>query len=121
MMIDAPIWPMIIGMVMRPDSVGVAPRASWKYCARNTDVANIETPMAIEAMTDRVKVRFRNSDIGTIGSLTKNSTVMNAAIATPAVTTSMMLVEESQSNWLPPMETQMSRVETPTARSTMPK
>src|SRR6478736_803901 len=121
MMIDAPIWPMIIGIVMRPDSVGVAPRASWKYWARNTEVANIETPIAIDAMTESVKVRLRNSDIGTIGSLTKNSTVMNAAMATPAMTASMMLVDESLWNWPPPIETQMRRVETPTASSTMPK
>src|SRR6218665_2085326 len=112
---------MIIGMVIRPDSVGVAPRASWKYWARNTEVANIDTPIAIEAMTERVKVRLRNSDIGTIGSFTKNSTVMNAAIARPAMTASMMLVAEFHSNWLPPIETQISRVETPTASRTMPK
>ena len=73
---------MIIGMVMRPDSVGVAPRASWKYWARNTEVTNIETPTAIEAMTDSVNVRLANSDIGTIGSATKNSTTTNAMIAT---------------------------------------
>src|SRR5690606_4210827 len=112
---------MIIGMVMRPDSVGVAPRAIWKYWARKTDVANIETPIAIEAMTESVKVRLRKSDIGTIGSFTKNSTVMKALIASPAMTASTMLVEESQSNWLPPIDTQISSVETPTASSTMPK
>ena len=81
MRIEAPIWPTIMGIVMRPDSVGEAPRASWKYCARNTLVANIATPIETEAITASVKVRFLKSVIGTIGSGTKNSVMMKPMMA----------------------------------------
>ena len=42
--------PAIIGMVSRPDSVGVAPRASCMYWLRNTAVPNIATPTEIDAI-----------------------------------------------------------------------
>ena len=39
--------PAIIGIVRRPDSVGVAPRASCMYWLRNTAVPNMATPTEI--------------------------------------------------------------------------
>ena len=84
-------------------------------------MANIETPMAMDATTDSVKVRLRKSDIGTMGSGTKNSTTTKAMMPTTAMMPSVQLVPEFHSNWLPPIDTQMSRVETPTASRTMPR
>ena len=54
---------------MRPASVGVAPRAICMYWLRNTDAPNIAMPVAIEAITARVKVRLRNIESGMSGSL----------------------------------------------------
>ena len=105
---------------MRPDSVGVAPRASWKYCARNTLVANIATPTEIDAITASVNVRFVKRLIGTMGSSTRNSVMTKPTIAAAEMPTSTKLVMEFHSNWLPPIETQISSSDTPTARSTAP-
>ena len=60
--------PAIIGMVSRPDSVGVAPRASCMYWLRNTAVPNMATPTEIDAMTESVNVRFLNRPSGMTGS-----------------------------------------------------
>ena len=53
--------PPIMGIVSRPDWVGVAPRASCMYWLRNTEVPNMATPIEMLAMTESVKVRFLNS------------------------------------------------------------
>ena len=99
----------------------MAPRASWKYCARKTLVANIATPIETEAITASVKVRFLKSVIGTMGSGTKNSVMMKPMMAAAEMPIVTKLVIESHSNWLPPSETQMSSSETPIESSAMPR
>ena len=60
---------------MRPASVGVAPRASCMYWLRKTEAPNIAMPVAIDAITESVKVRLRNRPSGMSGSLTRSSTI----------------------------------------------
>ena len=119
-MVEMTSRPAIIGMVIRPDWVALAPRASCMYWARNTEVPNIDTPTEIEAMTERVKVRFLNIVSGMIGSAALNSTMTNAIRAATAPPTIQAEVAEAQSKFLPAMETQISSSETPAESSTMP-
>ncbi len=113
--------PAIIGIVMRPASVGVAPRASCMYWLRKTDAPNIAMPVAMDAMTESVKVRLRNSPSGMSGSFERSSTRMNSAAAMtdpPTMRTVSMLTHSNES---PARVTQMSRSETATESRTMPR
>ncbi len=112
--------PAIIGMVISPDWVALAPRASCMYWARNTEVPNIDTPTEIEAMTERVKVRFLNIVNGMIGSEALNSTITKAAREATAPPTIHAVVAEAHSKSLPARETQISSDETPAESRTMP-
>src|SRR5438132_4169054 len=74
--------PAIIGSVSRPASVGVAPRATWKYWPMNDDDAYIETPTAAEAMMLSAVVRSATILSGMIGCATFDSTMMSRMIPT---------------------------------------
>ena len=89
--IEASSSPAIIGIVMRPASVGVAPRASCMNWLRNTDAPNIAMPVAIDAITASVKVRLRNSESGMSGSFERISTTMNRIVARMAPPTMRMV------------------------------
>ena len=106
---------------MMPASVGVAPRASCMYWPRKTDAPNIAMPVAIDAMTARVKVRFLNSVSGMSGSLTRSSTMMNRIVARIAPPTMRTVSVLHHSNESPAMVTQMSSSETAAESSTMPR
>src|SRR5690606_20900690 len=86
MIIDDSSRPAIIGMVMTPAIVGVAPRDSCMYWLRNTDEPNIARPVAIEAITESVKVLLRNRLSGISGSRDVISTMMKMTGATIAPT-----------------------------------
>ena len=113
--------PAIIGIVMRPASVGVAPRASCMYWLRNTDAPNIAMPVAIEAITARVKVRLRNIESGMSGSLARSSVTMNRIVPRIAPPTMRIVWMLHHSNESPASVTQISSSETATERSTMPR
>ena len=113
--------PAIIGIVMRPASVGVAPRAICMYWPRKTDAPNIAMPVAIEATTARVKVRSRKRVSGTSGSLVRSSTTTNSTAATRAPPTMRMVSVPHQSKLEPALVTQMSSSETAVDSSTMPR
>ena len=117
---------------MRPASVGVAPRASCMYWLRNTDAPNIAMPVAIEAMTDRVKVRLRKSVRGMRGSFERSSTMTKRIAASsepPTISTvdrlhqSLLFATSPQSPpfVVPAFVTQMSSSDTETESSTMPR
>ena len=129
--IDESRRPPIIGIVMRPASVGVAPRASCMYWLRKTDAPNIAMPVAIEAMTDSVKVRLRKRLSGMRGSAERSSTTMNSTVARMEPPTmrivfrlhqSLLFARSAQSpvTVVPAFVTQISSSETATERSTMP-
>ncbi len=113
--------PAIIGMVSRPDSVGVAPRASCMYWLRNTAVPNIATPTEIDAITESVKVRFLNRPSGMTGSFTRSSTITAIRSSRAAPPTMRRLGTEIHSKSLPAKVTQSSSSETPAEMSTMPR
>ena len=106
---------------MRPASVGVAPRAICMYWLRKTDVPNIATPVAIEAMTARVKVRFLNSVSGMSGSFERSSVTMNRMMPTSAPPTMRIVSMLHQSKAVPALVTQMRSSDTETDSSTMPR
>ena len=91
------------------------------YWLRKTDAPNIAMPVAIDAMTESVKVRSRNRLSGMSGSFERSSTRMNRAVAMsdpPTMRTVWMLAHSKES---PARVTQMSRSETPTESRTMPR
>ncbi len=118
--VDETSRPTIIGMVSRPDWVGVLPRASCMYWLRNTDVPNRATPTAMLATTDRTSVRFRNRCSGMIGSLARDSTQIAAASVTREPPTIAAVCHEAQSNDVPAKVIQSSRVAMLTDRSVAP-
>jgi hypothetical protein len=66
-------------------------------------------------------VRFRNSDNGMIGSGTRDSTNTNPAIATRAITISVMICDESHAQVLPPRLVKRTIAESPPASSPAPR
>ncbi len=106
---------------MRPAWVGVAPRASCMYWLRKTDAPNIAIPVAMDATTASVKVRFLNSVSGISGFLTRSSVMMNRIVARIAPPTMRIVWVLHQSNESPASVTQMSRSETADESRTMPK
>ena len=63
-----------MGSVSRPASVGVAPRATWKYWPRNVEEPNMPTPTATEARIARAVVRSEMIFSGMMGWATLDST-----------------------------------------------
>ena len=66
--------PSIIGIVSRPASVGLYPRAIWKYWPRNSALPNIATPTDRLATIASAVVRSRTTFSGTSGSAARVST-----------------------------------------------
>lgn len=104
--------PPIIGIVMTPDIVGDLPRASWKYCEKNTVPVNIATPTKSEAIEASVMVRLRKSRSGMIGSAALVSTKMKISARTTAPPTIAPVCQESQSYLSSAKVTHRSRVQT---------
>ena len=101
--------------------MGVAPRASCMYWARNTEVPNIETPTEMLATTASVNVRFLNMDSGMIGSGDLNSTSTAAISRTAEPATIRKDARDAQPNWLPARVTQIISSDTPPAIRTAPR
>lgn len=119
--VDATNVPTIIGMVSRPDSVAVLPRATCMYWLRKTAVPNIATPTATLARTARTNVRFLNRCSGMMGSTALFSTRTAATRASSDPITMTALCHETHSKLLPANVTHSSRVETPTLMSSAPQ
>ena len=118
---DARSSPAIIGMVMTPASVGVAPRAICMYWLRKTEVPNIARPVAIEAIVARVKVASRKRVSGTSGSDERSSTTTNRIAARTAPPTMRSVSVLAQSNVRPALVTQISSSDTAVESSTIPR
>ena len=109
--------PTIIGIVSRPDSVGDLPRASWKYWLRKT--VRAEHRDADDAMprstasVDRAVAEEPQRDDRLAGPGLDDEEQRDeddgAAAASSAV------CQETQSNWWPASETQISSSETAAA------
>ncbi|GAB3883761.1 hypothetical protein GCM10027612_16390 [Microbispora bryophytorum subsp. camponoti] len=112
--------PRIIGSVIRPATVGVSPRASWKYWLRKVVPPNIATPTSTLATTLRLTVRILNRRSGTMGSLTLDSTRRKSIARTTAPPTIAPVCHDSQSYLLPAKETQISSSETAAVISVAP-
>lgn len=119
--VDDSSTPAIIGIVMRPDSVGVLPRASCMYWLRNTDVPNIAMPTATLATTDSTSVRLRNSPSGMIGSSTRDSTHSAAASVTTEAPSIAKVCHDAQANLSPANVTHSRSSAMPTDRSAAPQ
>ena len=107
--------PAIIGMVSRPDSVGVLPRASCMYWLRKTEVPNIATPtetLAMIASTTRAVAEQAAS--GMIGSRDPALDARRASDqqASSAADHAARSARTAQANCWPPRVTQMSSSET---------
>ena len=111
--IDDSSRPAIIGIVMRPASVGVAPRASCMYWLRKTDAPNIAMPVAIDAMTDEREgavAEQRERDERLLrAQLDDDEQRPSRGRAPPTMRTVSMLHHSNES---PARVTQMSRSET---------
>lgn len=105
--------PTIIGIVRRPDSVGVLPRATCMYWLRNTAVPNIATPTATEATTARTNVRFLKRCSGMSGSGVTRSTSTAPTSASTAPPTIANVCHESHSKFCPANVTHSRSEDTP--------